>query len=367
MVAATGTRRYRYSCGSNLAPKTPYSPWRRIRLDTPRSGSLDREPGATPRHRQYPAMWPMSAILVRSWQRKLRPLWLIGLLELQGHNSLGILYSEGKALEDGKHIAVFRIQWPELRRRFGGKWCACEEKHPGRPDDEPTGCGRSWYVRTMVATDGTVTLVPLPAAVDPRLAVARKALDDAGPKQLIDLRSAAEKWIGGVTALFSLFGLAGVTITRSTVTGLSMGWQLGIGIAAAGSIGLAGLAIYWIYRAAYGWPVTRPVSTDDEVLAWYEMRLMAPRVQAGYMRNGVRAAGGALATLVITVGLLWFAPQQRAAAPLVQATLRDGSRICGTLLPAAASGVSRIRRASDGTAVPIPVRSIVSLAGVTAC
>lgn len=245
--------------------------------------------------------------------------------------------------------------------------CACEERHPGRPDTESTGCGRSWYVRARVAGDGTVTVGPLAAAVDPTLAVARKALDDAGPQQLTDLRNAAEKWIGGVTALFSLFGLAGVTITRSTVTDLSAWWQVGIGIAAAGSISLAGLAVYWIYRAAYGWPVTRPVSSDDEVLAWYRTRLAAPRVQAGYLRNGVQAAGGALAVLAITVGLLWFAPQQPTATPLVRATLRDGSRVCGNLLPATASGVPRIRRASDGTAVPIPLRSIVSLTGVTVC
>lgn len=245
--------------------------------------------------------------------------------------------------------------------------CACEEQHPGRPNTESTGCGRSWYLRTMVAADGTLTVVPLSAAVDPALAVARKALDDAGPQQLTDLRSVAEKWIGGVTALFSLFGLAGVTITRSTVTDLSTGWQVGIGIAATASISVAGLAIYWIYRAAYGWPVTRPVSSDHEVLAWYRTRLAAPRVQAGYLRNGVQAAGGALAALVITVGLLWFAPQQPTATPLVRATLRDESRVCGTLLPETASGVSRIRRPSDGTVVLIPLRSIVGLTGAAAC
>lgn len=245
--------------------------------------------------------------------------------------------------------------------------CACEERHPGRPATKPAGCGRGWYVRTTVAADGSVTLEPPPGAVDPALALARKALDDAGPQQLADLRAAAEKWIAGVTALFSLFGLAGVTITRSTVAGLSTWWQVGIGIAAAGSIGLAGLAVYWIYRAAYGWPVTRPVSTDDEVLAWYQTRLAAPRVQARYLRAGVRAAGGALTVLVITTALLWFAPQQPEATPLVKATLRDGSQVCGTLLPASASGVPRIRRSSDGTAVPVPLRSITSLAGVTAC
>lgn len=245
--------------------------------------------------------------------------------------------------------------------------CACEETHPGRPDTESAGCGRSWYVSTTVAANGTITLASLPAVPGPALALARKTLDDAGPQQLIDLRGAAEKWIGGVTALFGLFGLVGVIFTRSTMAGLGTWWQVGVGIAATMSVGIAGRAVYWIYRAAYGWPVTRLVSTDDEVLAWYQGRQAAPRLQASYMRNGVRAAAWALAVLVVAVGLLWFAPQQPAAAPLVQATLHNGSRVCGTLLPASASGAPQIRRASDGTAVSVPLRSIVSLTAAGTC
>lgn len=58
-VAATETRRYGYRCGSNLAPKTPYSPWPPKPARYPQAAArLTAEPGATPRHRQYPATWP---------------------------------------------------------------------------------------------------------------------------------------------------------------------------------------------------------------------------------------------------------------------------------------------------------------------
>jgi hypothetical protein len=59
----------------------------------------------------------MSAIPVRSWQRKSCPYWL----ELQGHNCLGVLDSEGKALEDGEHVLSVHVHLPELRCCFGGK------------------------------------------------------------------------------------------------------------------------------------------------------------------------------------------------------------------------------------------------------
>jgi hypothetical protein len=241
--------------------------------------------------------------------------------------------------------------------------CQCGQPHSGRPDGL-AGCGRRWSCTATSDENNAVALSPL---ADPTLVAAAEALSAAGAAQLTGIRGAAEKWIGGVTAIFSLFGLAGITITRTTLAGVSIWWHAGIAAAAAASISLAGLAVYRIYRAAYGWPVTYPVTDDDELRDWYTAQRQLPGVQAGYLRDGVRAAGTALAVLVVTAGLLWFAPQQQAAAPLVQATLTDGSRMCGTPLPATGTGTLRIRRAGDGTAVDIPLRLLTGLTAVAAC
>ena len=241
--------------------------------------------------------------------------------------------------------------------------CACEQVHADRPDGV-VGCGRRW---SCTATTDAESQVKLSSLADPTLVAAAEALNASGTAQVTGIRAAAEKWIGGVTAIFSLFGLAGIIITRTTLTDLSAWWQAGIAAAAAASIALAGLAIFRIYRAAYGWPVTYSVIDDDELRDWYSAQQKAPAVQAGHLRDGVRAAGAALAVLVITVGLLWFAPQQQASAPLAQATLSDGSRVCGTLLPTTDSGTLRIRRASDGAAVSVLLRSLTELTAVTAC
>lgn len=241
--------------------------------------------------------------------------------------------------------------------------CACEQPHKDRPGGA-VGCGRRWSCTATTDGENRVTLSPL---ADPTLVAAAEALSAASAAQVTGIRGAAEKWIGGVTAIFSLFGLAGVTVTRTTLAGLSTGWQAGVAAAAAASVALAGLAVYRIYRAAYGWPVTYSVTDDDELRDWYSAQQKAPAIQAGYLREGVKAAGWALAALVITAGLLWFAPQEPVATPLVQATLSDGSRACGTPLPSTGAGTARIRRASDGAAITIPLRSLTGLTAVTAC
>ena len=240
--------------------------------------------------------------------------------------------------------------------------CACAQPHPGQPDNA-AGCGRYWSCTATTDAQGNVALSPV---ADPQLAAAADALRAAEATQLATLRSAAEKWIGGVTGLFGLFSLAGVITTRSTVTNLAAGWQAIIAIVAAAAVALAGLAIFRIYRAAYGWPVTRVIATNDELLNWYAAQEAAPRVQAGYLRDGVRAAGGALAALMLTTGLLWFAPPRQPTVPMVQVTITNGSQVCGTLLPAT-PGATLVRRASDGTAVDIAPRSIEALTVVAAC
>jgi hypothetical protein len=244
--------------------------------------------------------------------------------------------------------------------------CACTEEHPGRPSGVTSGCGRSWFAVATIGATGSVTLAPTQPSADPRVTEAAQALQAEGPKQLSDIRAAAEKWIGGVTALFGLFGLAGLVTSRSTLTSLGTDWKVIIAIGVVVAAGLAGVAIYRIYRAAYGWPVTRPVDNDQELLAWYATQEAAPRVQAAYLRDGVRAAGGALAVLIVTTGLLLLAPPETPTVPFVQVTLTDGSQVCGTLLPAT-PGATLIRRAGDGNSVSLAPRSIEAETVVTAC
>ena len=293
------------------------------------------------------------------WRGSARPdsLALTGPCPVCGHDAPNQVSRQVSALER----AVPRVETLTIALA-----CTCTENHPGRPAEVSTGCGRHWFAVVAIGADGSVALRPDPAQRDPALTAAAQALRTAGPKQLADIRNAAEKWIGGITALFGLFGLTGVITSRSTLTGLAVGWQVVIAILAVISVGLAGLAIYRIYRAAYGWPMTYPIHNDSELLAWYNSQQAAPRLAAGYLRDGVQAAGGALVALTVTAGFLLFAPQQDPTVPFVQVTLTGGSQVCGTLLPVT-QGATLIRRASDGTAISITARSILAETVVTAC
>lgn len=96
------------------------------------------------------------------------------------------------------------------------------------------------------------------------------------------------------------------------MTNLAAGRQAAIAIMAVISVRLAGLAVFWIYRAAYGWPVTRVIAHNDDLRDWYVSREAAPR--SGWVSEKRHAIGGWSARgLVVTVGLPWFAPQ---AAPM---------------------------------------------------
>jgi hypothetical protein len=242
--------------------------------------------------------------------------------------------------------------------------CTCDRPHPDRPADVSRGCGRNW---SILATSSAGGQVSLSAPVDPTLVTAAEALRDAAPRQLGDLRSAAEKWIAGITALYGLFGLSGVVITRDSVAKMSTAWQIAIAVSALAALALAAWSIYWIYRAAYGWPKVRSVRDDDELRTWYAAQLAAPAASAALLRTGVRTAGASLAALTLAVGLLWFAPMATSATPLIQATLENGSQVCGTLLPVTDGRVASIRSSADGTVVIIPLSQIAGLTSVASC
>jgi hypothetical protein len=242
--------------------------------------------------------------------------------------------------------------------------CTCNQSHGGRPANTTGGCGRTWFV-SATADAGGVTLAPTAADVSPELAAALEAARDAGLGQVNDVRAAAEKWIGGVTAIFSLFGLAGVTLTQNAVSNLAITWKLLFALTVLAAIMLAGLAVFRIYQAAYGWPTIRLFDSDLMLIRWYRDQQKAGLIRAEHLKVGVRAAGGCLAGLVVAVGLLWFAP--RSATPLTQVTLSNGSVVCGTLLPVTPDGTSQIKRASDGVTIDIPLHSVVGLTAVSSC
>ena len=184
--------------------------------------------------------------------------------------------------------------------------CRCNSTHNGRPPEISQGCGRWWLVDVVRSSAGASwTLEPAPG--DSMLAAA-DALEQASKTQLDDVRAAAEKWLPGVAALYGLFGLAGVIAGRDTVKTLPTAGKWLVALAALCGLAASTLATYWGYRAAYGWPITSNVSTNEQLQEWYAAQKARAKTAAENLRLAVLASVVAVIALVVAVGLLWFWP-----------------------------------------------------------
>ncbi|MCW3842879.1 hypothetical protein ONA70_22530 [Micromonospora yasonensis] len=240
--------------------------------------------------------------------------------------------------------------------------CLCRRAHPDRPDDGPAGCGRFWSLLLRIQPDA-VTVSP---ANDRELDDASDAWREATTSQATSVRSAAEKWLAGITALYGLFGLASVGIARDSVAALPLSGRIAVGSAAAVAVCLAGWAVIDAYRAAYGWPVVTAVHDNDELRAWYAGRRAVGIRAARQLGAAVRKAAASLAALVIVVGLLWFVPPAPASEPLLQISRVDDSMVCGTVVTSRSPASLRLRR-PGGETVVVPAGDIVAVKPVRSC
>ncbi|MEU5934455.1 hypothetical protein [Micromonospora sp. NPDC047187] len=242
--------------------------------------------------------------------------------------------------------------------------CSCGRAHPGWPGAPPKGCGRSWTGTVQVAVDGRVTIVP---PHDPFLAEAAEALRLSQAGQLERLRSAGEKWIAGITALFGVLGVLGLTLSADQIRKLALGGRVTVAVVLAVAVVAAGVAIVRAYQAAYGWPRTRSISDDAELRAWYDDHQAQTGITAARLREAAAAAGLVLAFLTVAGGLTWFLPPAKPEAPILKVTTSDQAIVCGTLLSSRTDAVLQVRRADDGTVEMIPVSDILRFTTVGKC
>jgi hypothetical protein len=209
-----------------------------------------------------------------------------------------------------------------------------------------------------------VTLEP---ADDPNLAEAAEAFRAAGSEQLDRLRTAAEKWIAGTSALVGVLSVVGLGLGAEQVRQLAIAGRIGVAVVVAVAVACAGAAILLAYRAAYGWPRTRSVADDAELLAWYATHRALPAVTAGRLRKAIAVAGAALGLLTVAGGLTWFLPLTKPDAPVLKVTTRDEATICGTLLSSRRDGSVRVRRADDGGVETLQLAEVARLTAVEKC
>jgi hypothetical protein len=211
--------------------------------------------------------------------------------------------------------------------------CNCTEPHADRPSTTPVGCGRSWSL-TVVQEGDQFTVEP--AAVD--MIQAANELARVGATQVDALRASAEKWLGGVTAILGLLGIAGVAVGKDGVASLATAPKVAAGFAIGCAVIAAAFAIVRGYEAAYGWPRPADVSSDDLLREWFRQWSGRAVAAGGKLKQSIVASVVALGLLATTVGIIWFGAS--AAAPTAKVTVdynensdagRPGS-VCGVLV-----------------------------------
>jgi len=210
--------------------------------------------------------------------------------------------------------------------------CTCSVPHEGRPPAVSGGCGR-WF---LAAIERRGTSWTLTGDVDESTLGALVALEQAASEEVSRVRTSAEKWLPGITALYGLFGLAGIALGKDAVSGLAPAGKAILALFIALGLASTVFAILSGYRAAFGWYEVVGVNTDEKLKDWYARRREAVLTAPKSLQKAIMAAVAALACLLIGVFVIWFWPAKSPAAPNVTLTYRpagsiEQATVCGRL------------------------------------
>jgi hypothetical protein len=145
------------------------------------------------------------------------------------------------------------------------------------------------------------------------------------------VRTRAEKWLGGLTALTGLLGTVLIIKGPQSTTDISMPWRLAVGLLIALALALLLFGAYRAYQSAYG----DPGHLDQmraQPLTGLAGRLTTARRHAAaaaqaHLRDAVIATLAAIVLLAMAIGITWFAPVGGKANPNSTCLVVGGEKI----------------------------------------
>jgi hypothetical protein len=126
------------------------------------------------------------------------------------------------------------------------------------------------------------------------------------------VRTRAEKWLGGLTALTGLFGTALIIKGPQSTADISTPWRVAVALLIVLAFTLLLFGTYRAYQSAYGDP-GRLDQMRAQPLTGLAERLTAARRRAAaaaqaHVRDAVTATLVAVVLLATAIGITWFAP-----------------------------------------------------------
>lgn len=198
-------------------------------------------------------------------------------------------------------------------------------------------------------------------------------MEEAVSNEMSRVRTTAEKWLPGIAALYGLFGLAGVVVGKDTVGPLRWDGKLLVAVLVLVGLGCTIAAIWFGYKAAFGWPTVVGVDTDDKLKHWYARRREAVLEAPGLLRTSIGNAVAALTCLLLAVFVIWFWPTAHPAAPKISVTYQpEGvsgtATACGELQASTGDGLTLSVPSASGTKPEmIPTAEVQTVKPVAAC
>lgn len=125
------------------------------------------------------------------------------------------------------------------------------------------------------------------------------------------VRSRAEKWIGGISALTAVLAIALVIKGPDDATKIMLGWRIAAAVALGFAIALLALGTYRAYRAAYGQPNALGEISPNPLTGLHDRLIEARKAAANDaledLGNAIRAVLAAVALIAAAVAITWFA------------------------------------------------------------
>jgi len=154
-------------------------------------------------------------------------------------------------------------------------------------------------------------------------------LDRNEANRLQFVRTRAEKWLGGLTALTGLVTTVLVIKGPQSTADIATSWKIAAGSLIALALAALVFGTFRAYQSAYGDPgrldevKPQPITGLAVVLA--NKRNEAAAAAQAHLRHAVYATLAAVALLAVAIGLTWFAPAPKTASSsaciLVQGTV----------------------------------------------
>ena len=196
-----------------------------------------------------------------------------------------------------------------------------------------------------------------PASVGPGDRRWEKKAEDLEFKALENVRSAAEKWGASLAAILALTGTVLVVKGRESVTELSSGAQLGIGLILGVAFIVAVSATMLAALAAQGTPKDLHWPSGPRLRQWERAAALTAKQRLRWSRmltllSVLLIAGG--------VALLWYGPEAEGSGSTVLLAPERGMPLCGSLVQGT-SGLELKVGETSSRLPPGPYSSIVAV------